>query len=517
VPGRKRHYGFVWEKGTMKAETEALLQECRAALLQQSDERIAALLTEWFECMIGDEGMDEELDDLCLLLDYRVQSWGAHISYATYTSWWEVEGYLEPSEGTFICANVASLRKLLLDMPIKQFDLIVELAYQARSIVAELEGGTRLPTGPAVLREMAVWLAGAVPASALAQRRTLPRAYTRVESKEQRRSREQERATQACQQGYLIVFPDTLQVVTDTFRRWCKAHAHPYVCIEPRGQQQAALRAQTKTVVAREVSAVLARFREQLPQLSAPYLAHARARGYQASLTWISRRQAALEGIVAEDAESAAREVVALWAGLLAEERQREAEQEALRRAALEPMWKRELKRLREPGQQPELPLLTEEVMLPPEWDALLSREQLATFLAFLALPACAREPKATLVQRVGERMETDQTTRAQFFEVFKRELAVPPWECETLLACTPTERKRWTEEGKLPVLDRRSFRKAGSRMEYPVFDRRVILGLRRTELDRWRAEHRALVKEHRKAGARAAAARRKDFPVVDS
>ena len=90
-------------------------------------------------------------------------------------------------------------------------------------------------------------------------------------------------------------------------------------------------------------------------------------------------------------------------------------------------------------------------------------------------------------------------------------ELAVPPWELEVLLACTPSERKRWTEEGKLPVLDRRSFRKAGSRMEYPVFDRRVILSLPRSELDLWRAEHQALVIEHRKAGARAAAARR-DF-----
>jgi hypothetical protein len=152
----------------MKAETEALLQECRTALLQQSNERIAALLTEWFECLIGEEGMDEELDDLCLLLDYRVQSWGAQISYATYTSWWEVEGYLEPSEGTFVCADVASLRKRLLDMSIKQFGLVVELAYQARSMVAELKGEPHLPTGPALLREMAVWLVDAVPESTCA-------------------------------------------------------------------------------------------------------------------------------------------------------------------------------------------------------------------------------------------------------------------------------------------------------------------------------------------------------------
>src|SRR6266566_2814739 len=246
-PAGKGTPAWYGSKETMKAITEALLQQCRTALLQQSDERIAALLAQWFELMIGDEGMDEELDDLCLLLDYRVQSWGAHISYATYTSWWEVEGYLEPSEGTFFCADVASLRKLLLDMPIK--------------------------------------------------RRTPPQGYTRVESKEQRRSHEQERAVQACQQGYLVVFPDTPQAVTDAFRRWCKEHAHPYIWIEPRGQQQATLRAQTKSVVAREASTVLARFREQLPQLSAPYIDYAQARSCQARLSWISRRQFALEGI----------------------------------------------------------------------------------------------------------------------------------------------------------------------------------------------------------------------------
>src|SRR5947209_7176065 len=236
----------------VKAETEALLQQCRTALLQQRDEHIAALLAQWFELIIGDEAMDEELDDLCLQLDYRVQSWGAQIAYATYTSWWEVEGYLEPSEGTFLCADVASLRQRLLDMPIKQFDLIVELAYQARSMVAELECEPRLPVGQALLREMAVWLADAVPENEPAQRRTQLRAYIRVESKEERRRRDEERAAQASQQGYVIVYPDTSHVVTDAFRHWCKEHVHPYIWIEPGGPQLAMLRAQTKTARSEE-------------------------------------------------------------------------------------------------------------------------------------------------------------------------------------------------------------------------------------------------------------------------
>lgn len=179
--------------------------------MQQSNEGIAAPLSEWFECLIGEEGLDEELDDLCLLLDYCVRSWGAQLSYTTYTSWWEVEGSLEPEAGTFVCTDVASLRKRLLEVPIEQFGLVVELAYQARSKVAELEGEQHLPTGPALLRAMAVWLVDAVPESARAEPRTLPQVYARVESDEQRRSREQVRVrqAQACQQGYLVVFQDT--------------------------------------------------------------------------------------------------------------------------------------------------------------------------------------------------------------------------------------------------------------------------------------------------------------------
>jgi hypothetical protein len=50
-------------------------------------------------------------------------------------------------------------------------------------------------------------------------------------------------------------------------------------------------------------------------------------------------------------------------------------------------------------------------------------------------------------VQRVGERLNADRTALAQFFEVFKHELAVTPLELESLLECTPTERKRWALE----------------------------------------------------------------------
>lgn len=58
----------------MTSETESLLYHCRAALLQRSDEQLATLLKCWFEFMVGDESIEEVLDDLCLLLGYRVRS-----------------------------------------------------------------------------------------------------------------------------------------------------------------------------------------------------------------------------------------------------------------------------------------------------------------------------------------------------------------------------------------------------------------------------------------------------------
>lgn len=500
---------------SMKTAPKALLQQCRDALLQHSGEHIAALLGHWLEGMIGEEDLEEVLDDLCLLLHFRVLSWGSQHSYATYTSWWEVEGSLEPSEGTFFCAEVASLRQRLLDLPLKQFDLLVELAYQTRAREAELAGEPHPPTGPAGLRELATWLAGPLPAS-LAEQRPLPRTPHPPESPEERRLREQAWADQACQQGFLVRSPDTPQGVLDAFRLWCKAHAHPYFWVEPQGRAQATLRAQArKTVGWREAEALLARFREALPPLCHPYFARAEAQGFQARLIWFSRRHVALEGILAKDAEEAAREAVALWSALLAEERVRRAEQEELRRAELEPLWLRELKRWRDQG-PPDLPALPEEVVLPPEWETLFSRDQLSAFLASLGSPARSRDPKALLVQRALERLATEPTARARFFELFQRELAVPPWELEAALECTPTERKRWTEEGRLPVVERRGFRKPGRTLEYPVFDRRVVLGLSRAELERWRDEHQRLVQAHRRAGAEARAAKGKNLPAVD-
>jgi hypothetical protein len=184
-------------------------------------------------------------------------------------------------------------------------------------------------------------------------------------------------------------------------------------------------------------------------------------------------------------------------------ERQRELEE------ARKPRWMKALAALSAQEQGATCHQLDEKVVLPDGWATLLSKEQLGAFLAFLKLPASSREIKANLVQHLLTRLEADSVAKAQFFEVFAFELAVPPWELETLLGCTTTERKRWTEEEKLPVIGYGSFRKAGSDHAYPFYDRRVILALTSSEIEAWRSEHQTRVRERRHAAAQAAACRK--------
>ena len=112
----------------MKPETERLLHQCRTALLQQSNEQLNTLFVSWFERLVGEESVDEALDDLCLLLGYGIRSLQSQILYDTYTSWWEVEGCAD-LDGEFVCAEVTALQHRLITMPIKQFALLADLAY----------------------------------------------------------------------------------------------------------------------------------------------------------------------------------------------------------------------------------------------------------------------------------------------------------------------------------------------------------------------------------------------------
>jgi hypothetical protein len=93
---------------------------------------------------------------------------------------------------------------------------------------------------------------------------------------------------------------------------------------------------------------------------------------------------------------------------------------------------------------------------------------------------------------------------------MFPRELAVGPTELEQLLHCSSLERKRWVKEGRIPILEYRTFRKAGQNLLYPVHDRRLIFKLSQEEIQQWREEYLLQVQSHRRLGGQIAVERRK-------
>jgi hypothetical protein len=165
---------------------------------------------------------------------------------------------------------------------------------------------------------------------------------------------------------------------------------------------------------------------------------------------------------------------------------------------------------------------LADAVTVPDHLSALLPKEQMA---AFLGVTAQAGRRKSELEEQLRTRLSSDPGAKARFFEVFVSELAVEPWELERLLNCSTLERKRWTADGKLPVLSTRSVFKSGRDLVYPVFDRRVILRLGQEDLSRWRSEHAGLVALRRRTGVQKARtskmqnaqARQDEFATVEA
>jgi hypothetical protein len=521
----------------MKPETERLLQECRAALLQYSNEQINTLFLSWFGLMLGEEHMDELLDDLCLLLGYGIHSTYSDQMYFTYTAWWEVEGSAD-LEGEFVCLDVEALLQHLIAMPIKQFYLISELAYQVCVLDAEAERQPRPPMGQEWLRALAAWLNNNTrepfhkqtlrtePRTPLPQKKTQ---LTRKQQRAQQRNLQNELVERAWRDGYLVLNSDVNNEVSTLVRSRCKKNGRPYIFVQPLGEQLASLSFDISTTrrmfeIERKLSAAPGPAfqptdaqREHLTLFSEHYSIQSEAVQQNAFVLFPNGDLLHLKQVSQTEVPNAVRDFMALWPEILTQyktqleasyktQQARERELELARR----PAWLKALTNLSAQGSKATCPELSETITLPTEWGALLSKEQLGAFLTFLELPASSREIKANLVQHISTTLEINKTARAQFFEVFAFELSVPPWELETLLGCTTAERKRWTDEEKLPILGYGSFRKAGNDHDYAVYDRRVILTLTSSEIERWRNEHQAIVRERRKVAARAAAATRK-------
>lgn len=132
----------------------------------------------------------------------------------------------------------------------------------------------------------------------------------------------------------------------------------------------------------------------------------------------------------------------------------------------------------------------------------------------FLGIPNNYREPTASLISQIIARLQTDPAEKERFLETFKEELAVEPEELEELLGCTQTERLRWINEGKLPILKYNFFfDEDGKGWKYPVHERRFVLKLLEDKdiiIQKWRDDYEARVKQKRQIASQTAAESRK-------
>lgn len=136
-----------------------------------------------------------------------------------------------------------------------------------------------------------------------------------------------------------------------------------------------------------------------------------------------------------------------------------------------------------------------------------LSKEQVRAFLGYSRPTKLTKEQLIT--QLIAE-IKTNEEEKQRLLNMFPSELAVGPAELEELLCCSATERKRWVKDGKLPVLEYRTFRKAGKELPYPMHDRRIVLAITQEQLTQWRQEYQAEVQQHRHLGSQLAVERRK-------
>ncbi len=136
-----------------------------------------------------------------------------------------------------------------------------------------------------------------------------------------------------------------------------------------------------------------------------------------------------------------------------------------------------------------------------------LSKQQVRAFLGYSHLQKLSKEQ---LVTQLVTLIDKNQDEKLRLLAMFPSELAVGPAELENLLQCSATERKRWVKDGKLVVLEYRTFRKAGKDLRYPVHDRRVVIAISQDEIASWRQEYQDQIQQHRRLGVSLAVERRK-------
>jgi hypothetical protein len=506
-------------------ERDQLLERLRGVLLARSNECLGELLGYWLDLLVGEDVIEELLDDCCQLLDYHVMSAATGQSYQTYTAWQEIEGR-DAANGNFYCEDKKILRQRIIALSLAQIELVMNLAAQAYAVIRG-NNCEVVAVDIEFLRDLFELLEDSTQQRSNATKPALSAKEKKAERKRQTRAL----MVLAQKQGYLLLSASIPQMLKSNFRQWCQQQARLFITVKPEGTQMAAITVDAGTVgKALEAQGKLfpgapqpsftssADLQERLIQIIVKYTTQSGDR-FQPGLSFpYNVAIVTLANVAQEDVEAAIEEVLKLWADALVEY---EA-QLGIERAAYikrrntpppDPQWLVALKQMRGANGGAATPSLIETAIketgiVSEELLTRLKKEQLC---AFLGLPLRSRIAKAELVQRLLTHCVADQAATAQLLEVFADELALEPWELEKELGCTQTERKRWTAEEKLPVLATRYFHKGSRDIEYPVYDRRMLLSAsEREKMEQWRDEHKVQMHEKRKVAAKAAAETRR-------
>ena len=130
-----------------------------------------------------------------------------------------------------------------------------------------------------------------------------------------------------------------------------------------------------------------------------------------------------------------------------------------------------------------------------------MGKEDICDFLGL-----SKKETRSTSVKTVREMFEEkirDEDEFRKACEMYPEETAVPAYRIESILECSKTERLRWTEEEKLPVLFYKTVRSEwGGYVDAPYFSQLYLHDQINDEIiAKWRLEHVEEVARNRKAG----------------
>lgn len=107
------------------------------------------------------------------------------------------------------------------------------------------------------------------------------------------------------------------------------------------------------------------------------------------------------------------------------------------------------------------------------------------------------RSKKTILVEKFLT-IHNDDLSKRKMYKKFSERFALHPTKVQELLHITPTERKRWTSDGKLKVSYYDAFNKWGKNIGFPMYDAYALSQITLKTIELWRNEHVIKVRENR-------------------